>query len=136
VRPSSTQYEIIDSQVQVPDSADRRQGIQPVVTLQVDGKVRAEVPVNHPVTFTATIDVPSNAGVVVSAEWDFEGVGNFPVAARLDTPQALVRLSAMHSYPRPGTYFAVLRAASQRQGDVDTPFARIENLARVRVTVK
>jgi hypothetical protein len=136
VRPSSTQYEVIDSQVQVPVGADRRQGIQPVVILQVDGNVRAEVPVNQPVTFTATIEVPSNAGLVVAAEWDFEGVGDFPVAARLDTPQTLVRLSAIHSYSRPGTYFAVLRAASQRQGDVDTPFARIENIARVRVTVK
>jgi len=91
VRPSSTQYEIIDSQVQVPASADRRQGIQPVVTLQVDGNVRSEVPVNQPVTFTATIEVPSNAGLVVAAEWDFEGVGDFSVAARQDTPQTLVR---------------------------------------------
>jgi len=73
---------------------------------------------------------------VVAAEWDFEGAGDYPVAERLDTPQALVSLSATHSYPKPGTYFAVLRAASQRQGDVKTPYARIQNIARVRVVVE
>ena len=36
---------------------------------------------------------------------------------------------------RPGTYFAALRATSQREGDPDTPHTRIQNLARVRVVV-
>ena len=40
------------------------------------------------------------------------------------------------SFIRPGTYFAVLRAASQRQGDATTPFARIQYLGRVRVVVR
>ena len=98
--------------------------------------MRADVAINQPVTFTATIEVPPNAGKVVAAEWDFEGVGNYPVAAQIDTPQSLVRLSATHSYVKPGTYFAVLRATSQRQGDVKTPYARIQNIARVRVVVR
>lgn len=37
---------------------------------------------------------------------------------------------------KPGTYFPVLHATSQREGDPDTPWARIENLDRVRVVVK
>ena len=136
VKPAQTQYEVRDSQVQVPADATQRKGIQPVVELKTNGSVRADVAVNQPVTFAATIEVPPNAGVVVAAEWDFEGVGNYPVAAQLDTPAALVRLSATHSYSKPGTYFAVLRATSQRQGDVQTPYGRIQNIARVRVVVK
>ena len=128
-------YEVVDSQVEVPAGADQRRGIQPVVQLKANGSVRADVAVNQPVTFTATIEVPPQAGKVIAAEWDFEGVGNYPVAERLDAPQVLVRLSATHSFSKPGTYFSVLRATAQRQGDMKTPYARIHNIARVRVVV-
>jgi len=33
-------------------------------------------------------------------------------------------------------YFPVLRATSQREGDFQTPYARVQNLGRVRVVVK
>jgi hypothetical protein len=135
VRPADTRYEVIDAQVKVPARADQRQGIQPVAELTVNGGARADVAVNEPVMFAATIEVPPNAGKVVAAEWDFEGEGSYPVAAQLDTSQALVRLTATHSYSKPGTYFAVLRATSQRQGDVQTSYGRIQNIARVRVVV-
>ena len=136
VKPPDTQYKIVDSQVHVPATATQRKGIQPVIELQANGGVRAEVAVGQPVTFTATIETPPNAGKVVAAEWDFEGVGTYPVTERLDAPQAILRLSATHSYARSGTYFAVLRGASQRQGDAKTPYARIQNIARVRVVVR
>jgi hypothetical protein len=135
VRPPDTQYEVVDSQVEVPAAADQRRGIQPVVELKANGGERADVAVNQTVTFTATIEVPPNAGKVIAAEWDFEGVGTYPVAERLDAAQVLVRLSVTHSFSRPGTYFSVLRATSQRQGDMKTPYARIHNIARVRVVV-
>jgi len=47
-----------------------------------------------------------------------------------------VNLSTKHTFSKPGTYFPVLRAASHRQGDTTTPFARIQNLGRVRVVVR
>jgi len=134
-RPANTRYKIVDTQVVVPDSATERGGIQPVVELQANGCARVDVAVNQTVTFTATIEVPPNAGTVVAAEWDFEGVGNYPISAQIDKPQTRVHLSAAHAFSRPGTYFAVLRATSQRQGDVTTPYARIQNIARVRVVV-
>jgi hypothetical protein len=135
MRPSDTQYQVIDSQVEVPAGADQRKGIQPVVQLKANGGVRADVAVNQPVTFTATIEVPPDAGKVVATEWDFDGVGNYPVAERLDAPEALVRLSTTHAFAKPGTYFSVLRATSQRRGDKNTPYGRIQNIARVRVVV-
>jgi len=134
-RPYDTRYKVVDTQVVVPDSASERGGIQPVVQLQVNGNVRADVTVNEAVTFTASIEVPPKAGKVITAEWDFEGVGNYPVAEQLDSPQEKVSLSATHSFSSPGTYFAVLRATSQREGNKQTLYGRLQNIARVRVVV-
>ena len=44
-------------------------------------------------------------------------------------------MSTSYAFSEPGTYFPALRVASQRQGSVDTPFARVLNLGRVRVVV-
>ena len=46
-----------------------------------------------------------------------------------------ITLSTTHVFSNPGTYFPALRATSQRNGDSKTPYARIDNLARVRVVV-
>lgn len=134
-RPADTRYEVVAAQVQVPATAAERRGVQPVVELKADGGVRAEVKVGEPVAFTATIETPPGAGSVVAAEWDFEGVGDYPLAAAIETPRPAVSLSATHAFARPGTYFAVLRATSQRQGDAKTPYGRIQNIDRVRVVV-
>jgi hypothetical protein len=77
-----------------------------------------------------------SAGKVVAAEWDFLGAGDYPVAGKIAAPGSSVAVKATYSYLKPGTYFAVLRAASQRKGDSKTPYARVQNLARVRVVVK
>lgn len=135
IRPSDTSYQVVHSQVEVPAGAAERGGIQPTVELKVDGGLRAEISAGQSVTFTATIEVPPDAGKVVDAEWDFEGLGTLPVAAQIPSPAAMVSLSATHAYAKPGTYFPVLRATSHRQGDTRTPYARVQNLARVRVIV-
>jgi hypothetical protein len=135
-KPAETRYEVIDSQVRVPAGATERGGVQPVVELRAGGGVRADVAVGEPVTFTARIEVPPNAGDVVAAEWDFTGAGDFPTTEPIETPRPLVDLTATHTFSAPGTYFPVLRATSQREGDTRTPFGRIQNLGRVRVVVR
>ena len=85
--------------------------------------------------FTGTIAVPPGAGSVIRAEWDFESKGDFPVLSDVE-PAPEVTVRASHSFAAPGTYFATLRAYSQRDGDTDTPYARIRNLGRARVIVK
>jgi hypothetical protein len=135
-RPSDTRYSVADAQVQVPAGAAERGGVQPVVELKVGGAERAEVAVGEPVAFAATVEAPPGAGAVVAAEWDFEGLGDYPDPAAVGTPQPRVSLSATHAYARPGTYFAVLRGTAQRQGDPTTPYGRIQNLARVRIVVR
>lgn len=133
--PASTSYRVVDVQVEVPPKAGARKGIQPVVELKVNDGVRAEVAVGEPVTFSAMIEVPPSAGKVVAVEWNFEGAGNYAPAKFGDISPA-VSAKATHSYLQPGTYFPVLRATSQREGDPETPFGRVQNLGRARVVVK
>ena len=54
--PQSTNYKVVDGQVQVPPTAAERKGIQPVVTVKANGGARAEAAAGQPVTFTAVID--------------------------------------------------------------------------------
>ncbi len=135
-KPASTRYRVVHTQIEIPDKAEDRGGVQPVVALQANGGICAQVSVDEPVTFTATVEVPPGAGQVVAAEWDFEGVGDYPVDARIDRPQQRVSLSATFSYTTPGTYFPVIRATAQRQGDMLTAYGRIQNIGRARVVVR
>ena len=123
----------------VPPTAQQRKGIQPVVTLRANGGELAEVAVGEAVAFTASIEVPPGAGLVSQAAWDFEGTGAFPVVVQLDetnSGHALLNLNATYHFSRPGTYFPVVQAASQRHGDKKTNLAQIRNLNRVRVVVR
>jgi hypothetical protein len=123
----------------VPPTAAERKGIQPVVDLKVRGSKRADITSGEKVKFTAHVEVPQNTGKIVSAEWDFEGAGTFPVAGKFiltDKTGSLGIIETTYTFSKPGTYFSTLRVASQRFGDEKTIFTRIQNLDRVRVVVK
>ena len=135
IRPAETCYNVVDSQIEVPATAAERGGIQPVVGLQVNGAARADVAIGAAVTFSTAIEVPAGAGKIVAVEWDFEGRGSYPVAEWLDAPQVQLQLTRSHTYSEPGTYFAVVRVTSQREGDTETDYGRIQNIGRVRVVV-
>jgi len=92
--------------------------------------------VGEAVTFTAEIEVPPAPGRVVSAKWDFEGVGTYPDTAELGDPTSEnVHVTIAHAFTVPGIYYPTLRVSSQREGNPSTPFAGSQNLARVRVVV-
>jgi hypothetical protein len=134
--PASTNYRIVDGQVIVLPTAAERRGIQPVVTLKANGGTRADVQVGQTVTFTGIIDVPAHTGKIVKAEWDFDGAGTFPVIGHLKASSPTrATVTATYSFSKPGTYFVALRATSQRDGDAQTLWGRIRNLARARVVV-
>lgn len=134
--PQSTAYEIEDGQVIVPDTAAARKGVQPVVNLTVGGGERIVVKTGQPVTFKGTIGVPPGAGSIVGVSWDFEGNGKFESGKPVQPGASSATVSATHRYDRPGTYFVGLMGSAQRQGDAETPYARAENLDRVRVIVE
>jgi len=134
--PASTTYELVDGQMHVPPTARARRGVQPVVDVLADGGARAEVAVGEEVTFTAVAEVPSGTGAFVAADWDFDGSGEFAHATEgLDGSALRLTLTTTHAFDEPGTYFPALRVTAQRQGLVDSPHARIQNLGRVRVVV-
>jgi hypothetical protein len=132
--PPSTSYAVVDGQVVVPDVAPRRHGIQPVVSLTVAGGAHAHAAPGDEVIFRAEVEVPPGTGAVVTVEWDFDGAGLFPMADAVD-PSAHLVLKCRHSFAEPGTYFPTVRVAAHRDGDPASPYARIQNLARVRVVV-
>lgn len=136
--PANTVYTVSDGQVTVPAKAAVRKGVQPVVTLTANGRARAEVKPGQTVTLVGTIEVPPGTGKVVEAKWDFDGSGNFAVPGEIklsDASGEKATVTTTHRFDKPGTFFPVLRAASQRRPD-NTPHARIPNLARARVVVK
>ena len=133
--PASTSYRVVNGQVIVPEAATARQGIQPVASVRANGGARAQVRPGQAVRFTATADVPTGTGRIVAAEWDFDGSGRFNNHARV-IPAAHVTFATAHSFTRPGTYFPALRVYSQREGDTRTPYARPQDLGRVRVVVR
>ena len=103
------------------------------------GGERAVVAAGEAVTFTARIGVPPAPGRVVSAEWDFEGVGTYPDAAELGDPD----LGAgprddpppTPSPNRAPTSPRYVSLSTSARSDPGAPFARSLNLGRVRVVV-
>jgi hypothetical protein len=134
--PANSGYRVNDGQVVLADTAKERLGVQQVVRLSIDGAPVAKVKVGSLVALKGSIDVPPGGGRVVGAEWDFEGVGKFSPAPSLQSRGASATVKATHVYTKPGTYFAVLKGSTQRDDAKGTPYARIENLGRVRVIVE
>jgi len=136
--PDETNYKIEHGQVIVPDTAGERKGIQPVVTLTVNGSECADIKTGDTIEFSAVIEVPPNAGKVVKAEWDFEGTGDYPFTETFKgsyLSQTKMTLKITYTFSKPGTYFPVLRVSSHREGNTATQYALVQNLGRVRVIV-
>jgi hypothetical protein len=104
------------------------------VSLQVEGGARAALSVGQTATFHADIEVPPKTGVVVKAEWDFEGAGDYPIVSETK-PESRVTVTTSYAFTRPGTYFPALRVTCSRHGDRNSPYAQVQNLGRVRVVV-
>jgi hypothetical protein len=132
--PQSTNYRMDEGQVVVPASAPERKGPQPTVDVTVNGAMRADVKAGEAISLSGIIEATLNTGSVVGAEWDFDGSGAYSVKEQI-TPAQRVSVTRSHVFPKPGTYFPALRATVQRPDAAGTPFARVQNLGRVRVVV-
>jgi len=130
----STQYKLVNSQIKLSKKVEKRYGVQPTVDLSVNGDDRIDIEAGQTVTFKAKVQVPPGAGRVVNTEWDFIGDGNYN-AVPFGDPNQTVEVSETYTYNTPGTYFPSIRVASHHEGDTLSPFARVQNLDRVRVVV-
>lgn len=124
-----------DNALVYPPTAAGRGGVQPVVTVAVDGAALAEIRVGESVALTGTGEQPPGAGAIVAAEWDFEGRGDWaPADTPVDGASSTVSATVSHTYTAPGTYFAGFRVGAHRDGAKGRgPLA--QNLARARVVV-
>ena len=121
-----------DNELKLPATTAERGGVQPVVTAQANGGLRADVRVGEQVSFVGSADQPAGMGSIVRAEWDFEGRGGFE-SCDIDAAPA-IDVKAEHAYSQPGTYFASFRVGAYRDGTSTGPTT--DNLARVRVVVR
>jgi hypothetical protein len=133
--PRSTQYSATDSQISVPAKAGVRRGVQPVIDLTADGQTAVKVQAGKPVTVKARIQAAPGTGKIVSTAWDIKGDGTFTTRP-FGSPRESAEVRVTFTYTTPGTYFPALRATVQRDGNVNTPFAKIPNLGRMRVIVR
>ncbi|MDE2303154.1 MAG: hypothetical protein KGK11_11410 [Sphingomonadales bacterium] len=133
--PASTAYRIDDGQVIVPPVATQRGGIQPVATLRIHGRQRADIRAGDAVTFDGRIAAPGPGYRVVAAAWDFDGSGRFAAQSPIAANQGSAAVAIRHRFLHRGTWFVTLRGTTQPQSALGTPFARLDDLDRVRVVV-
>jgi len=135
----NTAYRISDAQMSLPVSAEERGGIQPVVSLTVNNEKKVIVKAGEEIQFKGEISIPSGTGRVVSANWDFMGLGSFPEQGELrylgDSGER-AEVDATYTFEKKGTYFPILRVASNRLGDVEDIYTQVKNLDRVKVVVE
>lgn len=114
----TTEYRVVDGQVEVPQRAAERGGLQPVVEAFADQKKSITVKAGESVTFTARIEVPYGAGQVTSAAWDFERTGNFKEESELHKEEGgrVAEVKTEHIFAACGTYFPVIKVKSNRKG--------------------
>jgi len=134
----NTVYQLEQGQIEVPIAANKRKGIQPTVQLRANGASRAEAAVKDKVVLEARVEIPPQGNPIVEAAWDLDGSGAFKVKATPRHPNTsgntLTYITEV-SFDKAGTYFPVLRVASQDERYANTPYAMVQNLGRVRVVV-
>ena len=130
----STRYEVVDGQVQITDP-HHPGGVQPVVALTVGGAERTEVAVGAEVEFQMSASAVDAESRIVEVRWDLDGSGGFAVGGGVP-PASVVDQSIRHTFTEAGTHFVTVKVTTQQHGDPVTPFARVDNLARVRIVVR
>jgi hypothetical protein len=131
--PLTTTYDVVDGQVLVAATAAERGGVQPVVAVTVNASSKADVAAGEQITVHVTAATPPGGGELVAVEWDLDGSGEFAIRERV--AGASVEVERQHTFDFPGTHFIAVRVVAQRDGDRATSYARLQNLARVRVVV-
>ncbi|MGN1023701.1 MAG: hypothetical protein ACI4OJ_09390, partial [Lachnospiraceae bacterium] len=135
----STGYHMEGGQVILKEGAAMRKGLQPIVSLTANGAVAARVQPGEEVTFCAAIALPEGSGDLDLVLWDFEATDRFSPCGTwsgttwLSDRTGQANAACTHTFTVPGTYFAVVRAAANKEPG--NPLTRIWNMARVRIEV-
>ncbi len=107
-----------------------------MVRATANGGVRAEVAVGEPVTLVVHAEMPPGAGKIISADWDLDGKGTYPVHHDdIAGTETSISRTISHTFEAPGTYFITALVHGHRDGDTKAQSRRLPNLAQVRVVV-
>lgn len=138
--PADTNYTYDDGQIELPDTAEERGGVQPVIRAMANGEKSITVKVGDQVNFTAEIKAPEGASIITYAAWDFEKTNNYSnkEVLNLSDDGKTATVATTHTFIEKGTYFPVIVAWSNQNADgsTDDYYTRCKNLDRVRVIVK
>lgn len=142
----STAYELRDGQVYAEKDIRKRYGIQAIIDFKANGCHCAHVKAGEQVNFAVDVKVPEGAGEVTEIVMTFEELEDvtvnemFPEICTIhhykEGEISGAEAKASHVYEKPGTYFAVVRVKTQRNGDAADVYTQIKNLERVRVIVE
>jgi hypothetical protein len=133
----TTRYSIENGQVILPETARERKGLQPVVTLTVNGMCCVHTKVGEAVNFEAIVELPEQAGKTTAVEWSFEEEQDFPIKGTFEfTKDGGAISKETYSFKEPGTYFVVVRVKANRNGDDKDIFTQMKNICRMRVVVE
>ncbi|MFJ4027570.1 hypothetical protein ACIPWF_10275 [Paenarthrobacter sp. NPDC089989] len=131
----STAYEITDGQVSVPGSAPERGGVQPVISLTVDGSERADVLAGESVSIRVEAEAPEGiVAEILEVSTSVDGVETLGEPWEIRPSQRVV-VETQRTFDTPGTHFISVRVAAQTNGDAASPHALVQNVARARVVV-
>ena len=137
IEPRKTSnYTVQDGQIVLAQSAENRNGMQPLIEITVKGKKKYEAKIGEDVRFTAKITLPDGIGKVTGIEWSFEGEQDYPVKTTFSVLSGNESTAeAFHIYGKEGIYFAVARVSVQRKG-TNNIYTQIYNLDRMKVEVE
>ena len=134
-------YQMNGGEVLMPATAKERRGLQPVVRLSANGSTgKVIVKAGEAVSFHVEVELPEGSGDLEEVTWSFEGSDEFVAEGAVSTTvweedqTATASADTVHIFEKPGTYFPVVRASSNRHfGD---PFTKVRNMDRIRVIVE
>ena len=146
----STEYRLDqDGQIYLADTARKRGGLQPVVSMTANGASCASVRCKEPVMLCVTAEIPEGAGEVTAIDYDFKSdhtlsmekkeltvfknKGEFQRCVTDGVHGAVSKM--VHTYENPGTYFASARVKINRNGNAEDLFTQVKNIARARIIV-
>lgn len=134
----STKYKVDGGSITVPDNADERCGIQPVVKLYANNTKCAHVNVGESVEVKVEAAVPNHTGKITAVEFSFENDESFAVKGELIPGEegCSGTSTISHTFNAPGTYFVVARVKAERHGDKNQLYTQIRNIDRVRIIVE
>ena len=135
VPPPSTRYTIKNGQVILEPKATDRHGLQPVMSLTVNGGSRAMVTVNQPVNLVAKLEMPPATGKIMQYNWTIADTAE--AMTTVAKPQPLVNVNRTLIFDKPGTYMVRLTVNGQRDGLVDpADQTLLENFKEICVVVQ